>query len=301
MRLRSTLEQWNTLRAVDECGSIQAAAAQLNKSHTTLIYALKKLEAQLAIQLVEVVGRKAELTADGKTLLRYANSMLEQAQNLEVISAQLSKDIESEITVAIDHLCDKQILYRALQKFAHQNSMTSVQMIETSLTSTIETVTQQRADVAIINLPVTDFPAEALSMVTMIPVVAKGHILATKADLTMAEVAQETQIVLRDLGNPQFSTKTEDKNVGWLKAKRRITVDNFDFALQAVRAGLGFTRIPEYLFQREGADDLVQLDIQGANYYQVPIHITLPKGLATGPAARSLYALILEEKAVNTE
>lgn len=86
MRLKSTLEQWNTLRAIDEFGSIQAASIHLSKSHTTLIYLVKKLEEQLDIKLVEVVGRKAALTKDGKTLLRHANSMLEQAESLEAIS-----------------------------------------------------------------------------------------------------------------------------------------------------------------------------------------------------------------------
>lgn len=297
MRLKSTLEQWNTLRAVDQFGSIQAASIQLNKSHTTLIYSIKKLEDQLGIAMVEVIGRKAGLTKDGKTLLRYASSMLEQAESLEVISAQLSKGTESEITVTVDHLCDKEILYRALNRFVSCNVMTSVKIIETSLTSTIDAVTDLQADVALINLPVTNFPAEALGVVTMVPVVAKSHPLAAKGKLTMGDLIKETQIVLRDLGSGTLAEVEEDKNVGWLKAKRRITVDTFDMALQTVKRGLGFTRIPQYLYEQYSEGGLAQLEIQGANYYQVPIHITLPKGLASGPAAIDLYDLIIEEAA----
>lgn len=293
-RLKSTLEQWNTLRAIEEFGSIQAASIQLNKSHTTLIYSIKKLEDQLGIDLIEVVGRRAGLTKDGQTLLRHARSMLEQAENLEVISAQLSKGTESEIVLSVDHLCDKTILYQALSQFTEQNSMTSVQIIETSLTSTIDAVINQVADVAVINLPVTDFPAESLDMVTMVPVVAASHPLASKASLTMADLTNETQIVLRDLGADSAATSEDDKNVGWLKAKRRMTFESFELALQAVKSGLGFTRIPQHLYELCSNNELVQLSIQGNNYYQVPLHLTLPKGLATGPAARMLYDLILE-------
>lgn len=59
MRLKTTLDQWQTLYEIDRAGSIQAAALQLNKSHTTLIYALRKLEDQLGVSLVQVkvVGR----------------------------------------------------------------------------------------------------------------------------------------------------------------------------------------------------------------------------------------------------
>jgi len=88
MRLKTTLDQWQTLYEIDRAGSIQAAALQLNKSHTTLIYALRKLEDQLGVTLVQVEGRRAVLSEDGKSLLRRASSMLEQARELELISEE---------------------------------------------------------------------------------------------------------------------------------------------------------------------------------------------------------------------
>jgi len=295
MRLKSTLEQWNTLSAIDEFGSIQAASVALNKSHTTLIYSIKKLESQLNTRLVEVIGRKATLTKEGKTLLRHASIMLEQAKNLEIISAQLAKGTESEITVSIDHLCDKELLYRALSKFFHKNAMTSVNIIETSLSSTIDVVMSQRADIALITLPVTNFPAEALHVVQMVPVIASSHPLTNFEELTMSDLMNETQIVLRDLGSSLNANAEEDKDVGWLKAKRRITVDNFNMALQSVKHGLGFTRIPLFMYQRNANSSISKLNIKGANYYEVPLHITQPKGSASGPATQALYALILAE------
>ena len=72
MRLKTTLEQWLTLFEIDRAGSIQAAAAALNKSHTTLIYAVRKLEEQLGVPLLKVEKRRAILTDDGKSLLRRA-------------------------------------------------------------------------------------------------------------------------------------------------------------------------------------------------------------------------------------
>ena len=90
MRLKTTLDQWLTLHAIERSGSIQAAATEMNKSHTTLIYAVKKLEEQLGIALIEVQGRRAVLTEEGQSLLRRANAMLEHARELEVISEQLS-------------------------------------------------------------------------------------------------------------------------------------------------------------------------------------------------------------------
>ena len=155
MRLKTTLDQWQTLYEIDRAGSIQAAALQLNKSHTTLIYALRKLEDQLGVTLVQVEGRRAVLSEDGKSLLRRASSMLEQARELELISEQLAKGVESEIVVAVDHLCCLKRLYQPMAAFLAENNTTSIQVIETSLSKTTEMVTQELADVAIINLPIT--------------------------------------------------------------------------------------------------------------------------------------------------
>jgi DNA-binding transcriptional LysR family regulator len=290
MRLKTTLEQWATLQAVDRSGSIQAAANTLNKSHTTLIYAIRKLEAQLGLTLVQVKGRRAVLTSEGKSILRRADSMLEQAQQLEVISQQLSQGVETEITVAIDHLCNRQWVFPSLREFYSQNCSTSIQLIETSMSSTTEAVLSKRADVAIINIPITNFPAEVFGTTTMVPVVARNHPLASKQELCLSDLKTETQIVLRDLGEV-LDEKSRD--VGWLKSQQRLTVDNFDHALQAVLDGVGFCRLPQHIVDSIDSKSIVTLFLENSNRYQIPTHITLPKGGESGPAARTLYDLLL--------
>ncbi|MGF1692947.1 LysR family transcriptional regulator [Photobacterium kagoshimensis] len=291
MRLKSTLEQWLTLYEIDRAGSIQAAATALNKSHTTLIYAVKKLESQLAVALVEVQGRRAVLTEDGKSLLRRATAMLEQARELEDISEQLAKGFESEITIAVDHLCDLAWLYKPMAEFVAQNSTTSIQIVETSLSKTTDMVVNELADVAIVNLPITNYPAEAFGVTSMVPVVASYHSLASKPNLCLADMSTVTQIVIRDLGREIHQSDKQD--VGWLKSRQRITVDNFDHAFRAVEQGVGYCRLPEHVVQSRKNDSVVVLKVENAEQYQVPLHLTLPKGAKTGPAAKTFYDILL--------
>ncbi|WP_036831917.1 LysR family transcriptional regulator, partial [Photobacterium sanctipauli] len=277
MKLKTTLDQWQTLYEINRAGSIQAAAAVLNKSHTTLIYAVKKLEAQLDVSLLTVQGRKAVLTEAGHALLRRAGSMLEQARELEVMSGQLAQGFESEITVAMDHLCDPQSLYQPMAKYLAQNNTTSIQVIETSLSKTTEMVTSEQADIAIITLPITNYPAEAFGVTAMLPVVANDHPLAMVPSVSLSQLASVTQVVIRDLGHEAIK-----QDVGWLKSSQRITVDNFDHAFQAVEAGVGFCRLPAHLVKRRASGKLATLNIEQSQYYQVPLHLTLPKGVKTG-------------------
>ncbi len=287
MRLKTTLDQWLTLFEIDKAGSIQAAATELNKSHTTLIYAIKKLESQLGISVVKIEGRRAVLTDDGKSLLRRAQSMIEQAQVLEEISTQLAQGVESEITIAIDHLCDRKWLYEPLALFFEENSTTSIKVIETSLSKTSSMVEQESADISIITLPITNYPCESFGTVNMLPLVMKNHLLASKTELCMADLAVNRQIVIRDLG------ESVKRDVGWLKSNQRITVDNFDHALQAVKHGLGYCRIPEHIIKNQHDPDLVVLKVEHSNRYHVPLHLALPKADKTGSAAKCLYNLLL--------
>ncbi|HHF2901073.1 TPA: LysR family transcriptional regulator [Vibrio alginolyticus] len=291
MRLKTTLDQWLTLHEIDRSGSIQAAATEMNKSHTTLIYAVKKLEEQLGIVLIEVQGRRAVLTEEGQSLLRRANTMLEQARELEVISEQLSKGVESEITIAIDHLCDPEWFYGPMAEYLSQNTTTSIQVVETSLSKTTEMVTSEQADIAIINLPVTNYPAEAFGITTMVPVVAAHHSLAQKNSLCLTELSTVSQIVIRDSGGE--TDKNSKQDVGWLKSRQRITVDNFDHAFRAVEQGVGFCRLPEHIVKSRTDDKIVVLNIESAERYQVPMHLTLPKGARTGSAAKCFYDMLL--------
>ena len=292
MRLKTTLEQWQTLREIDQAGSIQAASVAMNKSHTTLIYAVKKLEQQLGVSLVVVQGRRAVLSEDGQSLLRRANAMLEQARELEQMSAQLGQGIESEITIAIDHLCDPAWLYQPMAEFVASHRNTSIQIIETSLSKTTAMVTSEQADLAIINLPITNYPAQAFGITSMLPVITAQHPLASQPTVSLSELANISQIVVRDLGADMATKRKLD--VGWLKSNQRITVDNFDHALRAVGHGVGYCRLPAHIVNSPAGKELVILAVENAQCYQVPLHLTLPKGSKTGPAASAFHALLMQ-------
>jgi len=67
MRLPSTtLEQWIVLQTVIEQGSYAQAAITLNRSQSSVSYALNVLQQRLGLPLLQIVGRKAELTEPGR-------------------------------------------------------------------------------------------------------------------------------------------------------------------------------------------------------------------------------------------
>ena len=100
-------------------------------------------------------------------------------------------------------------------------------------------------------------------------------------------------LFVRDAGGANRPGDSLD--VGWLKGQQRMTVDNFEQAMYAVEAGVEFCRLPEHLLNGNKSEKLTVLGVEGSNCYQVPVHILLPKGPKTGPAARKLYQLIISQ------
>jgi DNA-binding transcriptional LysR family regulator len=124
----------------------------------------------------------------------------------------------------------------------------------------------------------------------MVPVISAHHPLARKPQVSLADFATTSQIVVRDLGD---SDKAK-QNVGWLRARQRITVDNFDHAFRAVEQSVGFCRLPQHLVEYRQNNKIKVLELEHSNQYQVALHLTLPKGAKSGPAALALYQALLK-------
>ena len=92
---RTTLEQWRMLEAVVTHGGFAQAAAAIHKSQSTINHAVHKLQNQLGLPLLEVVGRKAQLTEAGELMLRRARRLLEQASELEQVADSLASGEEA--------------------------------------------------------------------------------------------------------------------------------------------------------------------------------------------------------------
>ena len=87
---RITLEQWQAFRSVVDEGSFARAADALNKSQSSISYAIGQLNAQLPQPVLRIEGRRAVLTEAGKVLYRHAEQILAQASDAEAVARSLA-------------------------------------------------------------------------------------------------------------------------------------------------------------------------------------------------------------------
>lgn len=287
-RPKSTLEQWRILQAVVDAGGYAQAAELLNKSQSSLNHAVAKLQSQLGVELLEVIGRKAQLTAAGEVMLRRSRILTQQIEDLELLADNLDKGWEPEIRIATELAYPKQFLYQALQAFYPLSRGSRVQLIDTVLTGTSEIITQKKADLVITGVVPKGYLSEPLYVTRFIPVVGSQHPLAAIESLDQNELSQQLQIVIRDTAvKPQ-------EHMGWLKAEQRWTVDNFYEAVEILQLGLGFCWLPDFVAQPQlNTGQLCRLPLKQSTERLVPMSLLAPQEETLGPGSRQLRQLLL--------
>src|SRR5579871_4294952 len=94
-----SVSQLRVLDALVAAGSLQGAAARLNRTHPTLHTSLNKMEQALGFRLFDRSGYRLELTAQGAAFLSRARRVLAEMTDLQTYAARLAAGDESELRV----------------------------------------------------------------------------------------------------------------------------------------------------------------------------------------------------------
>jgi DNA-binding transcriptional LysR family regulator len=279
---RTSLEQWAVLAAVvDEDGFGQAAEA-LNKSQSAVSYAVARLQESLGIGLLEVDGRKAVLTAHGKTLLKRARPLIRDLETIERLAQSLKQGWEPELKLVVDVAFPRQSLLDIIAELQQRCPNTEVEVSDAVLSGAEEAISENRADVVVTAHLPADYLGAPLLTVNFVAVACPSHALfALDRPLTSNDLVRYVQVVVRDSGikNP--------RDEGWLGAERRFTVSSMEASLATVLAGLGYAWLPEHITSepiRQGRLRVLPLEMGTSR--PVPLHLVLVQPETAGPAAR---------------
>jgi DNA-binding transcriptional LysR family regulator len=286
---RITLEQWAAFKAVVDEGGYAQAAEALNKSQSSISYAITRLNELLPHPALQLEGRKAVLTTSGTVLYRYAKNLLEQAQATEQTAHYLASGWETSVTLVADGLTPMTRVLCALQAFSQQCSLTRVKVLETSLSGTDEAVLNRECDLAIMPRVPPGFLGDPLPTIRMLAVAHSSHPLAQMVSISEAELKTHRQIVVRDSGIKR------EQDAGWLGAEQRWTFSHFASSLDAVCRGLGFAFLPEHRVARDLASgELVQLPLEIGAERNVALSLVITSPSHAGPATRALAKILVE-------
>lgn len=287
---RVSLDQWRALQTVVDAGGFAQAAERLHRSQSSVSYAVARLQEQLGVQLLEIQGRKAQLTEAGEVLLRRSRQLLGDAAELERLAQSLEQGWEAEVALVVDvaYPCDR--LMEVLRRFAANCQSTRVQLNEVVLSGADEALLEGRADLAIAADVPPGFLGDRLLEVEFIAVAHRDHPLHQRAEpLTSEQLRRELQVVIRDSG---LYLK---RNSGWLGSEQRWTVSSLDTAVAAVRSGLGFGWLPRHRIENDLEQGVLwPLPLREGRQWRAPLHLVFGRSEVVGPATQRLAELFRE-------
>lgn len=282
-----TLDQLRMLITINDTGGFSAAARELNRAQSAISHAMRSLENALELDLFDRTTRTPRLTEAGTVILGDARELVARATEMKARAAGMARQIEPELSLAVDAMFPRQALAEALKALGGHYPHVPV-TLHTEVLGAVEArvldgtcrlgIAPHRPDT-----PLDPLERRYLTEITLISVVAPEHPLAGfKGPIPRREMEQHTQLVLTDRGGGGGTT---------LRGVVSPRVWRFaDIAMRHafVCAGLGFCNMPEEIVRDDlAAGRLVQIVAESWRQpgYKVPLSIVYRRGEAPGPAA----------------
>jgi DNA-binding transcriptional LysR family regulator len=282
--MNTTLDAWEVLHTVVQMGGFAPAAERLNRSQSTISYAIGRLEEQLGTRLFELKGRKAHLTELGRVLLADAEPHLAGFQELEQRACQLAVGGESEIRLSVDSIFPNERLFAALAEFTRRFPHVRPKLRQCAFLSADAEFSAHNTQLCVTGLMSREFFVKAILDIQMVAVARRDHPLhARKRRLTRSEMMQHMLVIVE--GVAAGSARHQPSS----PAQRFLAVSTIDAAIDAVRSGLCFGWLPRYRIRpylQEG--ELVPLHMPAGQTREVRLNLVCKE---MNPSSRELNAL----------
>jgi len=216
-----TLQQLRYIVEVSKCSTISKAAQRLCLTQPTLSKAIKDLEEELGICILERGSSKTRFTAEGTELLCYAKQLLEQAQQIEnrFINKTVSK---KRVAVSTQHYAFAVKAFIELLNREQSNDF-EFYFRECKTHEIIDDVFNKKSDIGIIFLSDStsryltrllqskDIEFTALKNFTSHVYLNKNHPLAKNGSVKMSQLEEYTCIAYeQDNNSLNFAEETVD-------------------------------------------------------------------------------------------
>lgn len=239
--MNTTIDQWEVLEAVVQLGSFAAAASKMNRSQSTISYAVSRLQDQFKTPLLEMKGRKAQLTEAGKALLADVEPLLSGFRALEQRAASLAAGGETELSLSVDSVYPDDRLFAVLAELTRVYPHVNLKLHRGTFLSSVNEFSNNGADLCIVGTPTQEHLIKPVLDIRIRAVARADHPLNVGArQLARMDLIQRLAVVIEGTNGPAPRRQPH------APAQRQIAVTSIESAIEAVRSGLCFGWLPVY-------------------------------------------------------
>ena len=244
-----TLHQLECFDAVVSEGTFQAAAQKLRRSQPSISAAVKNLEDQLGLTLLDRSGYRVALTEAGRSFHQRARVFLHDLRGLKNHAAQLALGEESELSVVIGDVCPLPQTLALLRRFFDDCPGTRLHLHFEAIAGPWERLFDGEADLILHHVNKADPRLEFVDLFTVriIPVVAPGFLrFPISRSITPEQMRDYVQCVIRD-----SSRHSPPQDYFLVEGARSWTVSDQLMKRELILQGMGWGHMPEFLIDED--------------------------------------------------
>ncbi|MBK6519008.1 MAG: LysR family transcriptional regulator [Polyangiaceae bacterium] len=243
-----TLDHARALDALATAGTLQRAAAALHKGHTAVLHALRSLEAQTELELLDRSAYRLKLTPAGERVLDHCRRLLAAERDLVAACQEMRSGWEPRLGVVFDGILPAEPILRVVGDLAAERAPTRVHVSAEFLGGVEEAFARQRADLMLSVLTPRDasLVSHALPPVRALLVAHTKHPLTkVKGPLCASDLGAHLLLTVHG-SDPRLELPTAQ-----LEARSTALLNDFVAKKDAILAGIGFGWLPEHLARRD--------------------------------------------------
>jgi DNA-binding transcriptional LysR family regulator len=243
-----TLDQARALDALARHGTFAKAAAALRKQHTAVLYAVRTLETQTGLAILDRTGYRTKITASGEAVLAQCRKMLDAERELEALCEVIRTGWEPRLGVVFDGIVPADRVLRVVGELARERIPTRLTVTAEFLGGVEEAFVRGDGDLMISVLPPQTVTLAAVPMAPLraLLVAHREHPLTAKgAAVTDDELRAEVLLVVRG-SDPRLRLSTSSLTVSTV-----VSLNDFHAKKTALLEGFGFGWMPEHLIAKE--------------------------------------------------
>jgi DNA-binding transcriptional LysR family regulator len=267
--METTLDAWEILHTVVQLGGFAPAAEKLNRSQSTISYAIARLQEKLGAKLFEIKGRRAHLTELGRVLLADAEPHLAGFQQLEQRACSLASGGASEVRLSVDSIYPNPRLFTVLAEFSRRFPYVQPKLRQGTFLSADSEFSVHNAQLCITGLISREFFVKPVLGIRLVAVARRDHPLHTeRRKLLRSDLLRHMLVTIE--GAASSTAKHQPR----IPAQRILPVSSIEGAIDAVLSGLCFGWLPMHRIESQmKSGELIPLPIPAGREREVRLNL----------------------------
>ncbi len=241
-----TLRQLEFLCAVADHGSFSRAAEASHVTQPTLSSAIKEVEANLGVQLIEREARGASLTRAGIEAVERARAILSSTADLVSAARQAGKPLTGPFRLGAIPTIAPYLLPKALAKLKTSHPSLKLYLREDQTDRLLDDLRARKLDAALIALPweAPGIKSEPLGKDEFLLVAPTGHDLLDKSSLSTGDLGDQDLMLLED-GHCLRDHALSVCQIPAAQINADVTATSLTTLVHMVAGGLGISLLPK--------------------------------------------------------